>query len=195
MGSGNKSRHRNRVSVEARQECAGGALVGVAFVQCNVAYGRCHKQWWQGGREGKGLRVKGSRELPRSGHACLTQTAFCLLALATRPKGNSSNVTQKCASLCVCPCVCGCVCVGKRSPLARVFCPLFWALARRLLPCVCFARSVNCCWHFLRRALWHMPRPLARAPLPPPPPFRAWWCIAFVFVASFGLGYKCSFWL
>lgn len=188
MGSGNKSRHRNRVSVEARQECAGGALVGVAFVQCNVAYERCHKQWWQGSREGKGWRgaAEVGTRLPDSN---------CILSLGTRDKAKRKFIkchTEVCESMCVCVCVCAGVC-GKRSPLARVFCPLFWALARRLLPCVCFARSVNCCWHFLRKSSVTHATP--SGPCTTAPSCRAWWCIAFVFVASFGLGYKCSFWL
>lgn len=149
MGSGNKSRHRNRVSVEARQECAGGALVGVAFVQCNVAYERCHKQWWQGGREGKGLR---------GAESCRGRDTLAWLKLhfvswhSRQGQKEIHQMSHRSVRVYVCVRVCVRVCMGKRSPLARVFCPLFWALARRLLPCVCFARSVNCCWHFLRRS-------------------------------------------
>lgn len=142
-------------------------LVGVAFVQCNVAYERCHKQWRKGTREGKGLRAKGNREMPRSGHACLTQTAFCLLALATRPKGNSSNVTQKCTH----ECVCVRVCVWKKEVwllvcfvryfehLLGVFCRVFASLAMLIAADIFYAELCDTC---------HAPCPLPPAPMHTP---------------------------
>lgn len=89
-------------------------------------------------------------------------------------------------------CVCVRVCVWEKEVwllvcfvryfkhLLGVFCRVFASLAVLIAADIFYAEL--CVAH-------------ATPLLPPAPSCRTWWCIAFVFAASFGLGYKCSFWL